>query len=227
MTLGAQAAAAWDESFLGTLPRAAADALLAGAREQQMTPGQTFYRSAHHAETERLGVVVSGLLRTFRRGADGRQVTLRYASRARVIGLPAVLGAGAEIEGEALLASRVVIVRAGEFRALARRDAACAWAVAVQMGQLLQETNELLAAHVFMPVRSRVARHLLDWAALEDERLVVRASQQNLADAIGSVREVVSRALRQLESEGLVARERRGLTVLDPEGLYAVSVGVA
>ena len=227
MTLGAQASAAWAESFLGTLPRAAAEVLVSSAREQELAPGQTFYRSVHHAETERLGVVVSGLLRTFRRSADGRQVTLRYASRARVIGLPAVLGAGAEIEGEALLLSQVVIVGASEFRALARRDAAVAWAVAVQMGQLLQETNELLAAHVFMPVRSRVARHLLDWATLEDERLVVRASQQNLADAIGSVREVISRALRQLETEGYVARERRGLTVRDPEGLYAVSVGLA
>jgi CRP-like cAMP-binding protein len=227
VTLGAEAATAWADSFLGTLPPAAGQALLAGAREQELAPGQTFYRSIHHVETERLGVVVSGLLRTFRRGADGRQVTLRYASRPRVIGLPAVLGAGAEIEGEALLPSRVVIVAASEFRALARRDATCAWAVAVHMGQLLQETNELLAAHVFMPVRSRVARHLLDWAALEDERLVVRASQQNLADAIGSVREVISRALRQLENEGYVARERRALTVLDPEGLHAVSVGLA
>ena len=49
--------------------------------------------------------------------------------------------------------------------------------------------------NMFLPVQARVARHLIDLASLQDDVLVVTAGHQEIADAIGSVREVVSRAL--------------------------------
>jgi DNA-binding GntR family transcriptional regulator len=51
--------------------------------------------------------------------------------------------------------------------------------------------------------------------------LVVRISQQEIADSIGSVREVVARALGQLRSAGLI--ERRGQrTILCNPGALAL-----
>jgi CRP/FNR family transcriptional regulator len=47
----------------------------------------------------------------------------------------------------------------------------------------------------------------------------VRASQQELADAIGSVREVVTRNLHQLHVEGLIDTSRDEVVLLDPERL--------
>jgi CRP/FNR family transcriptional regulator len=44
-------------------------------------------------------------------------------------------------------------------------------------------------------------------------------TQQSLADATGSVREVVARALRELRREGAVATADDGITVLDPTAL--------
>jgi CRP/FNR family transcriptional regulator len=44
-------------------------------------------------------------------------------------------------------------------------------------------------------------------------------SQQELADLVGSVREVVSRALRDLRAEGIVGVTRSGITVLNPSRL--------
>jgi CRP/FNR family transcriptional regulator len=44
-------------------------------------------------------------------------------------------------------------------------------------------------------------------------------THQSLADAIGSVREVVARAVRELRTEGVIASNGDGVTVLDPEGL--------
>ena len=55
------------------------------------------------------------------------------------------------------------------------------------------------------------------WCGSEGLRIDV--TQQSLADATGSVREVVSRALGQLRRQGVVARNGDGVTVLDPEGL--------
>lgn len=63
-----------------------------------------------------------------------------------------------------------------------------------------------LARNTFFPVRARIARHLLDLSASQQHGrdLQARVTQQELADAVGSVREVVIRALARLREEGVV-----------------------
>jgi CRP/FNR family transcriptional regulator len=74
----------------------------------------------------------------------------------------------------------------------------------------------------FASVRQRVARQLLDLASTDgqgdgsDGELSVRITQQDLADATGTVREVVVRTLRQLRDAGVVRTERDRIVVLDP-----------
>ena len=48
-------------------------------------------------------------------------------------------------------------------------------------------------------------------------------TQQSLADATGSVREVVARALRELRREGAIATADDGLTILDPDALKRIA----
>jgi CRP/FNR family transcriptional regulator len=48
---------------------------------------------------------------------------------------------------------------------------------------------------------------------------VVHKSQQELADAIGSVREVVTRNLHELHEEGLLDISRDEVTIRDPVAL--------
>ena len=96
------------------------------------------------------------------------------------------------------------------------------------------------AASVFGAVSQRVARQLLDPSAARQraepapdhagwpgERLLAAVSQQALADAVASSREVVTRALRDLRVAGLIETTRGGVVVLDAERLHAVAVGEA
>jgi hypothetical protein len=46
-----------------------------------------------------------------------------------------------------------------------------------------------------------------------------------MADAIGSVREVVGRTIRDLRDRGLVCRTAEGLCLQDPDGLHSVALG--
>jgi CRP/FNR family transcriptional regulator len=48
---------------------------------------------------------------------------------------------------------------------------------------------------------------------------VVHATQQELADAVGTVREVVTRTLRGLREEGKVETRRDEIILLDPVAL--------
>jgi CRP/FNR family transcriptional regulator, cyclic AMP receptor protein len=81
----------------------------------------------------------------------------------------------------------------------------------------------------FATVRQRVARHLLDLASerVPDcasdrpvrNELVVLQNQQELADAVGTVREVVVRVLRELRQEGIVRTGRDRIVIVDPARL--------
>jgi CRP/FNR family transcriptional regulator len=81
----------------------------------------------------------------------------------------------------------------------------------------------------FMSVRQRVVAHLLGIAAVEIESPdlpVAAITQQQLADAVGSVREVVARTLRELRLAGLISVSRAKITLLDRERLANEAIGV-
>ena len=107
--------------------------------------------------------------------------------------------------------------------AAGRRDAAVAWALAEELNRRLYEALQQTAVNTFGSVRQRIAGHLLDIASAEQRpngELMARVTQQELADAVGSVREVVARVLRDFRRSGLVATRTDSVRVLDPEGLH-------
>jgi len=72
-------------------------------------------------------------------------------------------------------------------------------------------------------VRERVARHLLDLAAQEARVtgeappvLTVPVTQRQLAESVGTVREVVVRVLRDLREAGVVRTHADHIDVVDP-----------
>jgi CRP-like cAMP-binding protein len=73
----------------------------------------------------------------------------------------------------------------------------------------------------FMSVRQRIGCHLLDLASEQQHgaELVARISQQDLAEAVGTVREVVVRVLRELREDGIVETGRTGLRLATPHRL--------
>jgi len=233
---------AWGESFMADFDRATSSSLLESAREVAIGAGETFYYGAHHADMATLALVLDGLLRTVVCGSGGREITIRYADEGSVVGLPAVLlggtsigneltlqqwlqVGGASITGEAIRDSRVLRLSPARFRYLAQRNAGVAWPLARYLAEQSTTIQQLLAAGIFLPVRARVARHLLDLAELESGSFVVRASHQEIANATGTVREVVSRVLRAFVREGVADRREAAVILLDRDRLHEISSG--
>jgi len=121
-------------------------------------------------------------------------------------------------------------ISARTLTAAARHDPRVSWAIAEELNRRLYAVLEQTAVNAFGSVRQRVAAHLLDLASDRQRprgRLVAHVSQQELADAAGSVREVVARALRDLRAAGIVATAADSVVILDPARLYAESGGPA
>ena len=72
-------------------------------------------------------------------------------------------------------------------------------------------------------VEARLANTLLRYVVRQGDRLIIPrrewATFDEMAVRLGTVRGVLSRALKALETEGLIEVGRQAITVLDPEGL--------
>lgn len=203
--------------FLHALPPAAAERLLEGAIRINVPAGSLVYRDE---EAPQLLVVATGLLRVFVSSSDGRQVTVRYVRSGDVAGLALVLGGPAPMGIQAMTPALLVALRTATLRAMLERDPGVARACAAELARQVQGLLIDVAEQAFLSVRQRLVRELLVLAARGPGRhLVVTASQQDLADGIGSVREVVARTLHVLQEDGLVRIGRGGVELLDPMGL--------
>ena len=209
------------QSFLGRLPREVLDPLLRNGDRVDHPPGSTIYREG---DPPRTMVVVRGLLRVYMRSPEGRQVTVRYARPADVLGVAVLVGGPADVGVQTLDDVSLFRLDARELRAAAKRDARVSWALAEELNRRLYESLQQTAVNAFGSVRQRVATHLLDLASTQQRprgRLVAKVKQQELADAVGTSREVVARVLRELRLEGFVATGPDSIHVLDPTGLQA------
>ena len=198
--------------FLARLPPRATEALLAEAVRLDLPPGAVVYRDD---EAPRVIVVVSGVLRLFMGDPDGREVTVLYAHPGDVLGLALTLGGPAPVSIQAVSAASILAVRADTLRALVAADPVVARACAEELSLQLFRAFDEVAANAFRTVHQRVARHLLDLATPDEGRLVARVSQQEVADAVGSVREVVARALHDLREMGLIETSRDQIILIN------------
>ncbi len=179
-----------------------------------------------------LEIVVSGLLRVYVSTPDGRTMSVRYCRHGALVGVVSLFASSFSLPAtiQAVTDTDLLALRASVVRRAAERDPRVARA-------LLDELSERVLAFIaeipsaFASVRQRVARHLIDLASdsERDSGLRVRIGQQELADAVGTAREVVVRALRDLREEGVLQTGRHGIVILDPERLaaeaYAASAG--
>ena len=214
--------AAIGRSFLAALPDAALDRLLDGAVLESVAAGTTTYRAGGEPQPS---LIVSGLFRSYFSGPDGRQVTVRYAREGDVLGVVAAHGGPAPLHVQALTDAKRLRLEIGTLRDIARHDVDVAWALTGELTNTIYALWHELAATAFATVPQRVARHLLEISAREQEAeggtLIAHVSQQELADLVGSVREVVARALRELRDEQIVRVSRSGIEVIDPTLLAA------
>jgi len=208
-------------SPLGALPSPTIAALLVGARSVATSPGDVIQHEG--AAGPHLSLVVDGLVRNVLRGADGRSLTVRYARRGALLGTLSLYGGPYVPPGstQTVVRARVLVLRADLVRSAADRDPVVARALLEDLATRVREYITQIHRAAFGSVRQRVARHLLDLASERQQGpdLVAAVTQQELADAVGSVREVVVRTLADLRAEGIVATHRGGIAILAPARL--------
>ncbi len=216
-------------SHLASLPMSTLERVLADATSLRAPAGSTLRREGDpgaHVE-----LVISGLIRIYVAAPDGRTLTIRYARPGALMGVVSLFRRSYVLPGSigAVVDSEVLALRATVLQQLAEADLDVAHALNVELAERVAGFTGGIPGSVFATVRQRVASHLLDLASerRQGPELVAAISQQDLAAAVGTVREVVVRVLRELRDEGLVTTGRGGILLLAPERLLGETFGAS
>src|SRR5207245_3342413 len=176
--------------------------LIEGAPSVYYPAGSIIF-SPHDGTTAAL--VVSGILWYYMAGSDGRELTIRYVGPGDLVGTLIAERSDLDTRAQALQPSVVLHLDVDRAQALAQRRPELSQAFIDELVSRLRFAFRALAASAFMPVRVRVARDLLERAKMSGPLVAglhLAVTQQSLADATGSVRGVVARALGGLRGDG-------------------------
>lgn len=164
-------------------------------------------------------IVLQGKIGVHLVGPTGRDILLYQVERGQSC-IQSTLGlmGGEDYSAEAVAEqdTKLVLMPRAVFLEMIDSSQAFRRMVFAAFAERMQSLMHVLERVAFQRVEARLAAHLLERADVEGR---VRATQQELATAIGSAREVVSRRLDILAKRGWIAQERGETRVLNPEGL--------
>ena len=205
---------------LGALPSAILERMTAGSAMLDVPEGTVL----HHIGSTSLFlcVVAEGTLRTCLISEQGKQITVRYSRPGDLVGLAGVYaGQSPRMSIQAVTGSRLLLLRPETVRKLAAADAGLANVLLAELAEQATAYLGALASTTLPSLRQDVVRHLLDAAESGEngDSIVARLSPQELAEHVGSPREVVGRILRDLKNEGLVSSGKDAVVVLDADRL--------
>jgi len=206
--------------FLGRLPPQVANAVTSGSRLVHY-PARAL--SFVGDEVTSAGMAVDGLQRVYLESPDGRQLTIRYVCSGELLGAILLPSVHVSIATQALEKATVLHFRPGQLQLLAGRHPQLAIALTEEYAERLGRGYRALALRAFSSVKARVAQDLC-WrveaiGSARGTSAIVQATPQDLANAVGSVREVVTRTINELRREGLIERTKEGIRVLDLDRL--------
>jgi CRP-like cAMP-binding protein len=204
-------------SFLSDVDPRIVHALIRRAIVHDIAEGEIF---VSETDAQWTGIVLSGVARVFLRTPAGRQVTLRNAMAGGSIGIAALLGSGS-VSAQAITDCQVLRFDNQQVVSLADSQPRLAMAIARELSVCLLDTYAEIVIRDEGSVHQRLARQLLNSSVRDPQSpLAVRMSHSEIADAVGSVREVVTRHLDRFQTAGMLRLERGRITILDPHRLH-------
>jgi CRP/FNR family cyclic AMP-dependent transcriptional regulator len=213
--------------FLSTVPlfreleRSAVRGFAELTREQKFAKGAMIVSEGDAGDA--LYVVRSGEVKVVLSGEDGREVILH------VLGVGEHFGELALIDGRprsahvvSTHASSLLVLRRADFRRQVEQNPQVAWGLMVELSRRLRQADGTIGSLVLLDVPGRVAKVLLEHATPgEPATLVKQLTHQTIAQMIGASRETVSRAMAEFQDKGLIAVQRRVVTITNRPALEA------
>lgn len=198
--------------------------LLSRCRTTSSRAGEMIFLAGQKAES--FYVILSGKVEIFRLSARGDRQILHLFGPGQTFGEAGMwVGGDWPAHAEAVVDSKLLIVRRDALQKAFSRNAELALAMLAGMSAKLREFAELIEQLSLKDVPTRLAAALLAMAreAGGGDRVVLRQTKRQLAGQIGAAAETLSRALAKLKAAGLIEVRGSQIVIRDRAGLKALA----
>ena len=165
--------------------------------------------------TDSLYIVLSGRLLAYASDSNGREVVLAEHGPGEYLGELSLDGEKRSASVRALEPSTCCVVQGAQLRQFLVEQPDFALLLTVKLIRMIRRLTEQVKSLALQDVYGRIARMLMEMSKPQgDERVVpLKLTQQDIADRVGSSREMVNRVMKELTSGGYV-QMREGRIVL-------------
>jgi CRP/FNR family transcriptional regulator len=173
-----------------------------------------------------LHVLIDGMVRLYRVNSEGRLHTLSLLRPLVAFNeVAAVDGGQNPFHATAVTAVEAVVISHKHLLEIMASEATLLNNSVQALARLNREYIERLEDMTFRTIPSRLAKLFLHEAAYADQIAETPSllTQEEIAAILGTTREVVGRAMRQLMNAGLLKKQGRGVTIADRAGLEALA----
>ncbi len=202
--------------LFSTLTARQAEALAQAAVKCRFKRGQAIVEQGKKSDS--LAIILTGRARVMTTDTRGREAILATMEPGDYIGEMSLIdNEPHSATVRALVRTDVLVLGRLEFARCLPDNSSVAYAVMKKLVQRLRQANRQIESLSLMDVYGRVARALLEFAVVDaDGNAVIRdkLSRKDLAKMVGASREMVSRAMKDLQ--------KRGFIVTHPDGSMIV-----
>ncbi len=160
-------------------------------------------------KSDQLYVLLAGKLKVFLADDDGKEIVVDMLGPKQYFGEMALDGESRSASVMTVEACRLSVIQREDFKRFLAANPEAAFALIETLIRRARNLTRTIGNLALLDVYGRVARLLIDNAGDESGQLVVteKMSQQEIAQRIGSSREMVSRILSDLKEGGYVSIE--------------------
>jgi len=206
--------------YLRALPPDGIAALAGRCALRDARRGATIFEEG--AEATGLWVILAGRVKLVRTSPRGREQVLHVESAGATLAEVALFdGGGYVASAVAAEDSRLLFVPRDALVALCLREPRVALGVIDVLARRLRTFASLIEDLSLRDVTSRLARFLLAESRRTGSRVVLTGTRDEVAARLGTVRELVSRALSRLGAAGVIEVRGRQIMVKDAARLAA------
>ena len=165
--------------------------------------------------SDQIFVLLEGKLKVFLADSDGKEIVVDMLSPRQYFGEMALDGESRSASVMTIVASKLAVIQRDDFKAFLAQNSDAAFALIVTLIRRARNLTRTIGNLALLDVYGRVARLLIDNATEESGQLVVteKMSQHEIAQRIGSSREMVSRILGDLKVGGYITMDGRKMVI--------------
>jgi len=193
------------------------DALLLVAKSRDCEKGELLFSSGDNAAG--FYVLAAGKVKIYKLSPDGKERILHIVHPVATFAEAAIFGDGRyPAYAEPLEKSLLIFFPKQEFLDLLQRQGRIAINMIGGLSRFLRQFATQVEELTFKDVPARLSRYILDLAG-NRETAFLPISKSQLASNLGTVSETLSRTLRKLSDDDLIAVEGRTIRILDADRL--------